>query len=269
MPNPVDSVTLRRRHPALPDHFTWEPSSRWVRAVVDGVTIVDTRAPILVWEGGQKVPEYGIPLADVRTDLLRAAEDAPAPGRSWRPVRPARRWYHLTLPGRTIQHVGWAWDDDGLADWLGVTWTPGVLDAWYEEDERVITHPRDPHNRVDALPSSRHDVVRDGDLVLADSTRPVAVYETGLPTRWYVPREDVRFDRLVPTDTVSECPYKGHATAYWGRRREDGRVEDVAWSYPDPFPAVGAVRDLVAFWGERVEVEVDGVVAPTATDLRV
>jgi len=269
VPQPAESDTLRRRHPALPDHLTWEPSSRWVRAVVDGLTVVDTRAPILVWEAGHKVPEYGIPRADVRTDLLSPADDAPAPGRSWRPVRPARRWYHLRLPDRVVPHVAWSWDDDGLDGWLGVTWTPGVLDAWYEEDERVITHPRDPHNRVDALPSSRHVVVRDGDRVLADSRSPVAVYETGLPTRWYLPREDVRFDELVATDTVSECPYKGHATAYWGVRRADGTVEDVAWSYPDPFPAVAAVRDRVAFWGERVVVEVDGVRASSAVDLRV
>lgn len=267
--HPVESATLRRRHPALPDHVTWEPSSRWVRAVVDDVTVVDTRSPILVWEAGQKVPEYGIPVADVRTDLLRLAEDAPSPGRSWRPVRPARHWYHLALPDRLVEHVAWAWDEDGLDGWLGVTWTPGVLDAWYEEDDPVITHPRDPHNRVDALPSSRHVVVRDGDRVLADTTAPVAVYETGLPTRWYVPRADVRFDALVETDTVSECPYKGHATEYWGVRRTDGSVLDVAWSYPDPFPAVAAVRGLVAFWGERVTVEVDGEPQHAVVDLRV
>jgi len=267
--HPVESPTLRRRHPPLPDHVTWEPSTRWVRAVADGVTVVDTRAPILVWEAGHKVPEYGIPVDDVRTDLLRIADDAPPPGRSWRPVRPARRWYHLVLPDRVVPHVAWAWDDDGLDGHLGVTWTPGVLDAWYEEDERVITHPRDPHNRVDALPSSRHVVVRDGDRVLADTTAPVAVYETGLPTRWYVPRADVRFDALVATDTVSECPYKGHATDYWGVRRSDGSVEDVAWSYPAPFPAVAAVRGLVAFWGERVTVEVDGAPELPLTDRRI
>ncbi|WIB79180.1 DUF427 domain-containing protein [Curtobacterium sp. MCPF17_002] len=269
MSHPVESATLRRRHPPLPDHVTWEPSSRRVRAVTDEVTVVDTVAPILVWEAAQKVPEYGIPVADVRTDLLRVAEDAPAPGRSWRPVRPARRWYDLVLPGRVVRHVAWAWDDDGLDGYLGVTWTPGVLDAWYEEDEPVITHPRDPHNRVDALRSSRHVVVRDGDRVLADTTAPVAVYETGLPTRWYVPRADVRFDTLVATDTVSECPYKGHATEYWAVRRADGSVEDVAWSYPAPFAAVAAVRGLVAFWGERVAVEVDGVAEVAVADLRV
>ncbi|WFR66110.1 DUF427 domain-containing protein [Curtobacterium flaccumfaciens] len=193
----------------------------------------------------------------------------PAPGRSWRPVRPARRWYHLALSDRLVEHVAWAWDEDGLDGWLGVTWTPGVLDAWYEEDDPVITHPRDPHNRVDALPSSRHVVVRDGDRVLADTTAPVAVYETGLPTRWYVPPADVRFDAIVETDTVSECPYKGHATEYWGVRRPDGSVQDVAWSYPDPFPAVAAVRGLVAFWGERVTVEVDGEPQHAVVDLRV
>lgn len=185
MPLPADSPRLRRRHPELPDHLTWEPSSRWVRAVAGGVTVVDTRAPILVWEARQKVPES-----------------------------------------------------------------------------------RDPHHRVDAVPSSRHVVVRDGDRVLADSTATVAVYETGLPTRWYLPRADVRTDALERSDTVSECPDKGHATEYWALRRPDG-VVDVAWSYPDPFPAVGAVRGLVAFWGERVTVEVDGVIAVTATDVRV
>jgi uncharacterized protein (DUF427 family) len=265
----TDTAVLQRRHPELPDHFTWEPSSRWVRGVVDGVTVVDTRQPILVWEPRQKVPEYGFPTDDVRTDLLRPSETALPPGRSYRPVAPARAWFDLVLPDRVIEHVAWQWDVDGLDGYLGVTWTAGILDAWYEEDERVITHPRDPHNRVDALPSSRRVVVRDGDRVLASSDRPVAVYETGLPVRWYLPKEDVRFEELVPTDTVSECPYKGHATEYWGVRRSDGSVEDVAWSYPDPAYAVAPIRGLVAFWGERVAHEIDGEPVEAVFDPRV
>jgi uncharacterized protein (DUF427 family) len=266
---PHDGPTLRRRHPELPDWTTWEPSSRWVRGVVDGIAVVDSRTPVLVWEPRQKVPEYGFPRRDVRVDLLRASRSDPPAGRSYRPVAPVRQWYDLVLPDRVVEHVAWEWDEDGLDGFLGVVWTRGVLDAWYEEDELVMTHPRDPHNRVDALPSSRHVVARDGDRVLADSTATVAVYETGLPVRWYFPREDVRLGELESTDTWSECPYKGYATEYWAIRDADGGLLDVAWSYPEPKPAVAAVQDRIAFWGERVSIEVDGEATESVIDLRV
>jgi uncharacterized protein (DUF427 family) len=257
-PLPAESDLLQRRFPEYPDHFTFEPSDRWVRGIVGDIAVVDSRHQVLVWEPRHKVPEYGFPIEHVRADLLRPSAAAPERGRFYRPRTTAVTWFDLHVDGRVVEHAAWRWDVEGLEDHLAVNWSRGVLDAWYEEDEVVMTHPRDPHNRVDALPSSRHLVVSLHGTVLADTHSPVVVYETGLPIRWYVPRSDVRFDALLPSGGWSECPYKGYATDYWSSA--DGSVADVAWSYPDPKPAVAAIRDHVAFYNEKVEIRVDGVV---------
>lgn len=251
----ADRPALTRRFPAYPDHFTYEPSRRWVRGRVGDVTVVDSRDQLLVWEPGHKVPEYGFPRAHVRTDLLEPGAPPTLP--YWRPQTPDVAWFDLVLPGRRVPAAAWRWDVAGLEDHLALSWHPGILDQWLEEDEPVITHPRDPGNRVDVVPSSRHVVVRSGERVLAESRRPLALFENRLPTRWYLPREDVRWDALVPVGVTSSCPYKGVSDHYWATTEEPGR--EVAWSYSAPFHQVAAIRDRVAFYDERVEVLVDGV----------
>lgn len=260
-PTPVPSDQLVRRF-EYPPVWSWAPSERWLRGYVDDIAVVDSREQILVWEPRQKVPEYGFPLADVRTDLLRPTEP-PAPDRGfYRPRRPVAEWYDLVIGDRTVEHAAWKWAPDGLAGFLAVNWFHGVLDRWLEEDETVMTHPRDPYNRVDAVPSSRHVVVSHRGRVLAESSSTVLVFETGLPTRYYFPPGDVNFSALTESPTWSECPYKGYATRYWS---VDGEPEatDIAWSYPDPKPNVAAITDRIAFYAERLEIRVDGL-APRA-----
>jgi uncharacterized protein (DUF427 family) len=122
----------------------------------------------------------------------------------------------------------------------------------------VSTHPRDPHTRVDILPSSRHvRVVVDG-VTIAESASPRLLFETGLPPRYYLPKTHVRLDLLTPTDTVTHCPYKGQAS-YWSVRAGDSVHEDLAWSYPTPLPESQKVAGLIAFYNEKVELYVDGV----------
>lgn len=254
---PRSSDALVQRPPTPPATWVWEPSERWVRGYVGDLAVVDSRRPVLVWEPGAKVPEYGFPTADVRTDLLEPGE--PPAAAYYRPKLPARRWFDIVLDDRRVPSAAWTWDLDELDDFIALSWYPGVLDRWTEEDEAVFAHPRDTRNRVDALPSSRHVVVRDGDVVLADSTRPVVVYETGLAPRYYLPREDVNWAALRPISAWSECPYKGEATDYWARAERADR--EIAWSYPSPLPGVSPIAGLVAFYSERVAVEVDGVVA--------
>lgn len=133
-----------------------------------------------------------------------------------------------------------------------------AVDAWFEEDERVHVHPRDPYHRIDVFSTSRRVEVQVEDVVVAASTRTKALYETGLPTRYYVPRVDVRLDLLVPSDTVTECAYKGVAR-HWSAVAGGRTVPDVAWSYDDEVRREGeAVRGLVGFYNERVELDVDG-----------
>jgi uncharacterized protein (DUF427 family) len=126
------------------------------------------------------------------------------------------------------------------------------FDAWYEEDERNLSHPRDPFHRIDIVHSSRHVRVESDGETLAESSRPYLLFETGLPVRYYLPPEDVRLDRLGASETSTACAYKGQAS-YWAL---DGR--DVAWYYPQPLREAAEITDRVAFFNEHVDIAVDG-----------
>jgi uncharacterized protein (DUF427 family) len=128
---------------------------------------------------------------------------------------------------------------------------------WYEEDEQVHVHARDPHSRVDVLRSTRHVVVEFDGQVVADSTRPSLLFETWLPTRYYIPADDVRMDLLEPSATSSSCPYKGTAR-YWSARIGGRLAPDIVWSYPEPIAENPKIRGLLCFYNEHVDLVVDG-----------
>lgn len=134
-----------------------------------------------------------------------------------------------------------------------------AADAWYEEDERIEVHPRDPYHRIDTLATSRRVTVSLDGVELATTTRALALHETGLPIRWYLPPDDVHLDLLEPSKTVTECAYKGTAR-HWSARIGDRVVEDVAWSYgEDAVRQDGEpVQGRIAFYDERVDLDVDG-----------
>jgi uncharacterized protein (DUF427 family) len=133
------------------------------------------------------------------------------------------------------------------------------MDAWYEEDEEIFTHPRDPHHRIDILRSSRHVEVLVNGVTVADSRRPTLLFETGLPTRFYLPLEDVRTALLRPSEKTTGCPYKG-AASYWSLEVDDERFENLVWTYREPFRESAPIAGLAAFYNETVELRVDGVV---------
>ncbi|MFF7595027.1 DUF427 domain-containing protein [Streptomyces mirabilis] len=233
----------------------WEPSGRWVRGCKGEVTVVDSRHPVLVWEPDVPVPLYAFPREEVRVELLRPARNPPTGTHSG-----SRVFYDLEVDGELLENAAWTFPADDLAGHIAFEWFSRCgrgLDRWYEEDEEIFIHPRDPHKRVDALPSSRHVRVEIDGTVVADTRRPVLLFETGLPTRYYIPREDVRLDLLVPSDLSTGCPYKGTA-AYWSWRAGGDAPANLVWSYPEPLPAVGAVKGLLAFYNEAVDITVDG-----------
>jgi uncharacterized protein (DUF427 family) len=226
-----------------------------VRGVKGEVTVVDSRRPVLVWEPSLPVPQYAFPHADVREDLLRRAKNPRSGAHTGSKI-----FYDLEVDGELMENAAWTFPAADLAEYIAFEWfrhSGSGLDHWYEEEEEIFIHPRDPHKRVDALPSSRHVQVAVGGTVLADTHRPVLLFETGLPTRYYIPAEDVRLDLLEATDHHTGCPYKGTAD-YWSLRGEAGVPPNIVWSYPEPLPAVGPVRDLLAFYNEVVDITVDG-----------
>jgi uncharacterized protein (DUF427 family) len=194
------------------DGLRYEPTEKRIRAERGGETVIDSRRALIVWEPGRVVPTYAVPRDDVRGEP--AGADGPLSG--------------------------------------FVTLDFGAYDAWYEEDERNIGHPKDPFHRIDILHGSRHVKVEHEGVVLAESTRPYLLFETGLPVRYYLPAEDVHTDAMERTGTRSTCAYKGHA-AYWAH---DG--EDVAWFYPEPQREAAEIKDRIAFFNERVDITVDG-----------
>jgi uncharacterized protein (DUF427 family) len=223
------------------------------------VTLVDSREPLLFWEEHFPVPGYAFPRSDVRTELLSEARTDPPHGPFFfLPKGPVSQWYDVTVNGHTVPNAAWVRDTPELSKMLVVSWQPGVLDLWLEEEEPVASHPRDPHKRVEAISSSRHVIVEFDGLRLAESRRLVLLFETSLPTRYYLHPADVNDAVLEPTTNYSHCPYKGIADHYWS---VTGRPDaaNVAWSYSAPLPAVAKVAGLVAFYNEMVDITVDGV----------
>jgi len=244
-------VRTSRRHPVPDGELTYEPGERHVRGVVGNITVVDSLQPVLVWEPESPVPLYAFPREDVRTDLLTETTAPARPG--------AHAGYDLVVDGGTRPAAAWSYgagDLDGLIafDWFRRR-EPGI-DHWYEEDEEIYVHPRDPYKRVDPIRSSRHVTVSINGVAVADTRRPILLYETRLPTRYYIPPEDIDFSPLTPTDLQTRCPYKGVAR-YWSFPG-DAAVENIAWGYPDPIPAAASIKDHVAFYNEFVDITVDG-----------
>jgi uncharacterized protein (DUF427 family) len=258
----------------------YEPAARRVRAILAGDTVVDTERALLIWEPQRVIPYYAVPVEDVRAELFpasTAADESPqlvtlAPdGESTAGVtivRPGSFAGHTvhgdaltarigdtSLPGAAFRFTGEASTGTELTGYVGLDFA--AFDTWLEEDETVIAHPRDPFHRVDVRRSSRKVRIELGGQLLAESSRPRLLFETHLPTRFYLPPEDVDIAALRPSTTATTCAYKG-AAHYWGAPGDAGDGVDIAWSYPEPLPEAVEITGMIAFFDERVDVTLDG-----------
>ena len=240
---PTGETTTKRRGIRI------EPGAKRVRVYVGGELVADTIQPVLVWEVPY-YPTYYFPVSDVRTELLQLHDGvghSPSRGDGLRFSVKGRPYAALRYEDSPIEE---------LRDLIRFDWHS--MDAWFEEDEQVFTHPRDPYTRVDILASSRHVRVEGGGTTIALSTSPRILFETGMPPRYYLPKTHVRMELLTPTESVSHCPYKGQAE-YWSVRAGDSVHDDLAWSYRAPFAESQKVAGLIAFYNEKVDIYVDGV----------
>ena len=229
-----------------------EPVPRRIRAVLAAETVLDTTRALYVWEF-PFFPQYYIPLADVRQDLLVPE------GQVKRSRRGTEDLYAVKAGDEVRPHAARVLGESpvaGLAGTVRFEWD--ALDAWYEEDEQVFVHPRSPYVRVDALRSTRAVRIELDGTVLAESPSPVMVFETGLPTRYYLDRSAVNFSSLVPTGTVTACPYKGTTSGYWSVRAGGTIHPDLAWSYDFPTRQLLPIAGMIAFYNEKVDTFVDG-----------
>jgi uncharacterized protein (DUF427 family) len=253
---------------SLHDRLLHEPLTKRVRCSLDGVPVCDTTTPSLVWETRRVVPMYAVPEADL-VARLTPGQALPVPAQLPPLLGPVRFAMHLD-PGETLDvHAGdhvapaaaFRPADPDLRGLVVLEWAPF---DWVEEDQPVTGHPHDVFKRIDTLPSSRRVQVSLGELLLADTTAAVALHETLIPTRWYLPRDDVRMDLLAPSASRTTCAYKGHASYF---SLADGRPDgaDIAWTYPDPLHDAAAVADRICFYSERTDLRIDGVALPRPT----
>lgn len=207
-----------------------EPVPRRIRATASGAVVLDTTRARYVWEI-PNYPAYYVPAADIDPQTLATLH---------------------------VKH-----GTGELEGYVRIRWT--ALDAWFEEDEQVFVHPRDPYTRVDALRSTREVRVEIDGVEFARSTSPVMVFETGLPTRYYLNRTDIDFTHLSPTPTVTACPYKGTTSGYWTATVDTTAHPDIAWAYDFPTTALSPIAGLVAFYNEKVDTYLDGVLLDRPT----
>jgi uncharacterized protein (DUF427 family) len=226
-----------------------EPVPRRVRATLGGRTVLDTTRALYVWEW-PPYPQFYIPIEDVDGDVLVDEDHVQKLSRGT-----ARR-QGLRVGDTEHKAAARVYTDGSLRGYARFEWD--ALDAWFEEDEQVFVHPRNPYSRVDALRSTRPIRVELEGVLLAESAAPVLLFETGLPTRYYLDRTAVNFGALERTDTMTACPYKGRTTDYWSIRTPGGLHADLAWSYAFPTAGLSAIAGLVAFYNEKVDITLDG-----------
>jgi uncharacterized protein (DUF427 family) len=229
-----------------------EGGDKRIRVMFGGRVIADTTDVLLVWEVPY-YPAYYVPRADVADGVLQdtgRTERSPSRGEA----------HHYDVVVGEAEAAGGAWHHpaspiDELRDHVRFDWE--AMDGWFEEDQQVWVHPRDPYTRVDVLASSRHVQVEVDGETLADSHHPVLLFETGLPPRYYLPKTDVRMELLRPSASRTGCPYKGTAE-YYDLVLGDERREDAAWWYRSPLPESAGIEGRVCFYNEHVDLIVDG-----------
>ena len=257
MSNP--SPGMGERLAALAGGRPWWPlveaTPRWIRVRSGEELVADSHRALLHVQYGpgalprSYLPTYYLPIDDVVSGVLVDRVDDEAGLSVWSVQTGGRRvdgaaWMHPSPPPQL----------EALAGMVTFSWRDPI--TWFEEDEPLLMHARDPHKRVDVVPSSRQVRVEHGGVLLAASKRPVLLFETTLPVRYYLPPEDVQVE-LIPSATQSACPYKGVAT-WWSARIGDQVIEDVAWSYESPIPENPRIAGLICFRNEHVDLIVDG-----------
>src|SRR5262249_33019847 len=236
----------------MPEHVLYmEPLRRRMSVKPGGSIIVRSDDAVILFEPARYPVAY-FPIGDVHQSVLQLSGHE-----TTHPDLGLTTWFDAVGgDGQVARRGAWQHVDPPpqagvLRDTVAFAWR--AMDAFYEEDERVLGHAADPYHRIDIRRSSRHLVVRDGDQLVADTHAPLVLYESGFAPRWYVPRADVEADALEPVEGQTFCPYKGLASYY-----DVGEARTAAWSYRAPFGEVERIADLVSFYPEKLTITIDG-----------
>ncbi len=230
-----------------------EPAFQRIRATVNGKPIADSTNVKMVWEI-KWYPTYFFPIEDVALDQFVATDQV-----DHSPRKGDAQLYDLTVNGEVREGAARVYHDtevEELKGYVALKWD--AMDAWFMEDEEMFVHAKDPYTRIDVVQSSRNIRVEIDGVTVADSNMPKVLLETRLPRRFYLPQTDVRMDLLKQSDLHTDCPYKGVAS-YWNVEINGTTHENVVWGYPFPTPESAEIAGYVAFWDEKLDVYVDGV----------
>jgi len=251
---------LQPREPNTPSVLTVIHSPKRVRVEAAGLIVAESDRALLL-RSNHFLPVYFFPPDAVSSGIL-----SPSEKRSRHSLGEEIAYWDITVGDSRLKDAAWSFHApqlqvlQPLLDHVAIDWKS--VDHWFEEAEEIFGHAKDPYARIDVLDSTRHvEVLVAGERV-AETKQPVLLFETHLPTRYYLQPQDVRFDRLVPSQTKTRCPYKGIAS-YWSFTQDDGSLlADVAWSYQDPLPEVSKIKGLIAFYPQHVDaIRVDGATA--------
>jgi uncharacterized protein (DUF427 family) len=244
------------KNPDRDIHF--ETSPRRVRVKLNGEWIADSTDMVLMYESGH-LPVYYFPVKDMRLELLHPTDHT-----SYCQYKGVASYWSIRAGGQESENAVWTYQEPydemtaiNLQDYCAFYWDR--VDHWYEEDEEIFVHPRDPHKRIDIVPSSRAVKVVLGGKTVAETTRARFLFETDLPTRYYIPTKDICTDILNVSDLSTQCPYKGVASY---QSAEVGKVyfKNIVWVYPHPVPECSKIKDLLCFYNEKVDaIFIDGV----------
>lgn len=237
-----------------PKHrIMWGEFPRRIRAEVAGEVVLDTGDAHLLHES-EMLPVPYVPEAALNWDLLEPTETS-----THCPFKGDARYWSIRVGATVVEDAVWNYPEPNAeSSWLegqyGIYFKK--LERWFDEEEEVRTHLRDPFTRVDARPTSRKVTVRVGETEIASSEEPWVISETGLSNRFYIPSADVRMDLLSESETKTHCPYKGHST-YWNLDLEGRQLADVAWSYAEPLEGVAGVAGMLSFDHDEIELTHD------------
>ncbi|KAJ7158613.1 hypothetical protein C8R46DRAFT_1002267 [Mycena filopes] len=229
-----------------------EDSPKRIRVLFGGKYVVDTRKAKLVWEAGSYYPWYYFPQSEVAKEHIQLASEH-ADGDSYDLVAGSKKAAGAVTVFSSPNHE----HRTGL-----VKIKFSVADAWFEEEEQIFIHPKDPYKRVDVLSSTRHIRVEIEGVEVANTRAPKLLFETNLHVRTYIPKTDCRLDLLVHSDLKTGCPYKAKASYYHVQVSPEKRVDNVVWWYRNPNLECAAINNLVCFYDEKVDVFVDGEKQP-------
>ena len=256
-------TALRQPAPGFAEHpdyrVDFAPCAKRVRVMLGGETIACSTRVMLMRET-RHIPVYYFPRDDVRTEAMTRTDHS-----SFCPFKGDASYWSIEAGGKTAENAVWSYQNPfaetaQIKDAMAFYWDR--VDAWYEEDGEVFVHARDPLVRIDILDSRRPVRVVLGGETVAETERARFLFETGQPTRYYIPADDARMERLTRTETRTRCPYKGEAV-YWSAEAGGETFEDVVWSYPAPVHESARIEGYLCFFNERVdEITVDG--APVA-----